>query len=409
MARGCRLTLAAAAAALLLLVPAAGEAAGSTTPSLTPGQSTAALGLDLLRRLPAGNLVFSPDSIETAVAMAGSGARGATAGQIAHVLHLRSPASFGSIGRLQATISAEQAAAAHGDPEAPRLKIADGLFLQEGFPVEAPFLSALTQGFAASPQTVDFAGHPEATTREINQWVSANTEGLIPAILARVSESARLILANAVYLHAYWASQFKAKDVSPGTFHAPGAAQRVSFMHQTETLPYASGRGYEAVELPYRSSTLSMMVVLPRSQGITSLQRGLSAPSLSRMAARMRPGEVRLALPKFHLTLETSLAGVMSSLGMPLAFSAAADFSGINPTEVLEIASIVHAADIEVQEQGTVAAAATIVEIEAAAEEIEPPAKPFDANRPFLYFLRDRKTGAVLFAGRLVSAAAAQG
>ena len=119
MLRRVRLTLAAAATALLAVAAPPAFAVTRTPPALTPGQSTAALGLDLLRRLPAGNIVFSPDSIETALAMAGTGARGATATQIAHVLHLHSPQAFGSVGRLQARITSEQSSAAGGDPDAP--------------------------------------------------------------------------------------------------------------------------------------------------------------------------------------------------------------------------------------------------------------------------------------------------
>jgi serpin B len=408
MRRVVTLTLAAATAVLFALAPGTAFARRAGQPALTPGQSTAALGLDLLRKLPPGNLVFSPDSVETAVAMAGTGAGGTTARQIAQVLHLGLPAAFGSIGGLQARIAAEQAAAAHGAPEAPQLNIADGLFLQEGFPAAAPFLASLSQNFSATPQTVNFDSRPAAAVREINEWVSRNTGGLIPSILSNVSEEAKLILANAVYLHAYWTRQFKAKDVSPGVFHGPRAGVQVPFMHQTESLPFSAGDGYEAVELPYRSSTLSLMVMLPTGQSLTTLQHGLSATQLSRIAARMKPTELKLALPKFQLALRTELGPVLSSLGMPLAFSEAADFSRIDPAAHLAISRILQAADIEVQEEGTVAAAATIVEIEATAREIEPPARPFDADRPFLYFLRDQKTGAVLFAGRLVNAAGAQ-
>ncbi len=408
MLRGARLTLAAIAGAALLAVAPGAAAARASTPALSAGQSTAALALDVLRKLPAGNVVFSPDSIETAVAMAGEGAAGTTARQIAHVLHPPSPTAFGSIGALQAKIAAEQAAAAHGDPEAPRLKLADGLFLQEGFPAAAPFLASLTQSFGAAPQPVDFETHPAAALQQINEWVSRNTEGLIPSILSEVSEKAKLILANAIYLHAYWAEQFKPKLVSPETFHSAGASSQVPFMHQTERIPYGAGHGYVAVQVPYRSSTLALMVVLPARQSLSSLQHGLSATALSRIAARMKSTEVELSLPKFHIAMESELTPILSSLGMPAAFSEAADFSRIDPAEGLEISRVIHAADIEVQEEGTVAAAATVVEVEASAEEVEPHGKPFDANRPFLYFLRDRRTGAVLFAGRLLDAASAQ-
>ena len=266
----------------------------------------------------------------------------------------------------------------------------------------------LTANFDAAPQTVNFQSHPAAAVRQINEWVSGNTDGLIPSILASVPETTRLILANAVYLHAYWAGQFEKEDVSTGTFHGPGAGAPVPFMHQTERLPYGAGDGYQAVELPYRSSTLSLMVLLPTGRSLASLQNELSVALLSRITAHMKPAEVELALPKFHIELSMGLDAVLSSLGMPLAFGQEADFSGIDAAENLAISRVLHAADIEVQEAGTLAAAATIVEIEPSAMKIEPHGKPFDANHPFLYLLRDERTGAVLFAGRLVNAAGAQ-
>ncbi len=410
MRAGGRLTIATlVAAAVLAGAPAGALARRSAPAALTPGQSTAALGLDLLRKLPSGNLVFSPDSIETAVAMAGAGAAGPTAKQIAHVLHLPSPAAFGSLGSLQTRIATEQAAAAHSDPEAPQLKLADGLFLQEGFPAAAPFLAVLTEDFGAAPQRVNFESRPAAAVQQINEWVSQNTGGLIPSILSRVSEQAKLILANAIYLHAYWAQQFRSSDVFPGTFHGPAGPARVPFMHQAEQLRYGAGSGYEAVQLPYRSSTLALMLMLPREESVATLERRLNATSLGGIAARMKPTRVELALPKFHLELKSDLAPVLSSLGMPLAFGEAADFSGIDPATHLAIARIIHAAEIEVQEAGTVAAAATIIEVEATGRAVEPEPVPFHADRPFLFFLRDQRTGAVLFAGRLVDAAHAQG
>ena len=191
--------------------------------------------------------------------MAGTGAAGTTAKQIAHVLHLPSPSTsaFGSIGRLQAKIAAEQAAAAHGDAEAPQLNLADGLFLQEGFPAAAPFLASLTQNFAAAPQTVNFSKDPGGAVQRINEWVSRNTGGLIPSILSKVSENARLILANAVYLHAFWASQFKKNDVSPGTFHGSGAPSQVPFMHQTREAAVRRSEG-----LPGRRAALPLLNAL---------------------------------------------------------------------------------------------------------------------------------------------------
>jgi serine protease inhibitor len=412
----------AVAAALAALAAAPGSAAGARSgpraghrgashpAPLSPAQGTAALGLDLLRRLPGANVVLSPDSIETALAMAGEGARGSTARQIAHVAHLPSPSSFGAVGSLQARLAAELGASAGSDPEAPKLEIADGLFLQLGFPVQAPFLAALQERFGAAPQLVDFAGDSVGAVQAINEWADQHTEGVIPSIVAQLPPTVRLALLNAIYLDARWASPFKASDVAPADFHGSRGTTRVPFMSQTEQLPYASGRGWRAVELPYRSSTLSLLVVLPRGRSLGRLARGLTARRLGAIARAMRPREVALSLPRFHVALERELGETLAGLGMPQAFSeGAADFSGISPVKGLHIGQVTHAADIRADEQGTVAAAVTVITIELSSAEVTPqPKVRFDADRPFLFFVRDSRTGAVLFAGRLSEAAAAQ-
>ena len=173
-------------------------------------------------------------------------------------------------------------------------------------------------------------------------------------------------------------------------------------MRQTERLRYGSGRGYRAVELPYRASTLSLLVVLPSGGSVGALARRLGGGELARIARRLSPRRVELSLPRFHLATRVALAATLKSLGMPLAFSDAADFSRVATAGSLKIDRVEHVADLVVDEEGTVAAAATGV----TAVPKSPRRPPrdlvtFNANRPFLFFVRDRSTGAVLFAGRL--------
>jgi serine protease inhibitor len=183
----------------------------------------------------------------------------------------------------------------------------------------------------------------------------------------------------------------------------------VPFMHETVELPYARGRGYAAVELPYSASTLSLLVVLPSGQRLSDLQRRLKPSLLGRIVHGLSPTSVVFALPRFHLSLQAELKGPLQTLGMTDAFSEAADFSGIAPGRGLHIGLVEHAADFTVDEHGTVAAAATIVTVEPGAAPLPVHPVRFTANRPFLFFLRDDRTGAVLFAGRLVDPAAAPG
>lgn len=382
--------------------PATPPSATRSSARALPAPATAAFGLDLLHALgPTGNTVLSPDSVATALAMTGTGAAGRTAAQIATALHLRSPSAFAAVGRLQQTLLAEQAADGRGDSEAPQLDIANGLFLQQGYPLEQAFATGLQSSFGAAPQAVDFSGANAAALAAINNWVSSHTAGKIPHILSSVDPMTRLALANAVYLKARWASPFAPGATAPASFHGASATTRVPFMHQTETLAYGHGPGYAAVQLPYRSSTLSLLVVLPSAAGgVTSFARALTAPALARIVASLRSRPVALSLPRFHISLQTQLNGLLRRLGIIDAFDSAANFSGITRAERLQIGLVEHAADFAVDEQGTVATAATVVTIEPTAV-LAPPRNPvrFDADHPFLFFLRDQKTGAVLFAG----------
>jgi serpin B len=370
--------------------------------SLTPAAATGAFGLDLMRAQSTPNLVLSPDSVAAALAMTGTGGVGRTAEEIAHTLHLKGPASLGAVGDLQRAITAGQSAAAGSDPEPPSLEIANGLFLQQGLPFEPTFLSGAEQRFAATPETVDFSGDPAGALAALNGWVSEHTRGRIPQILDSLPGTLALALANAIYLDAKWAHPFAEGKTRRGTFHRTDGKRTVQLMHQTTFLRYGAGPGYKAVALPYRSSTLSMMVVLPVRQGLGALQRQLSGKGLARLARGLSTTQVHLSLPSFHLNTAADLEGPLKRLGMPTAFSGAANFSRITTAAPLRIAFVKHQADFVVDEGGTVAAAATVVGVEPISG-IAPVSKPvtFEANRPFLFFLRDNRTGAVLFAGRL--------
>jgi serpin B len=373
--------------------------------SYAPATATAAFGLDLMPWLGNGNVVFSPDSIETALAMAGTGARGATAAQMANVLRLRAPSAFASVGDLQSTIAGEQRAAGAGNPAAPTLDLADALFLQERFALAQPFVSGLEQHFGAAAQTVDFEHDAAGAVQAINAWVSANTQGLIPQIVSQLEPSTRLALANAVYLKANWLHPFKASATASAPFHGEHATTSAPLMNETEELRYDRGPGYAAVELPYSGSTLSLDVLLPEREDIAALQRSLDPSRLAGIFAGLSPTPVQLSLPRFHIVLQTELGAALKGLGMTDAFSETADFSGITTSEPVEIGQVDHAANFTVEEEGTTAAAATIVTVEASsARAFGATPVVFDADRPFLFFLRDDRSGAILFAGRLADA-----
>lgn len=400
-----------ALAAVLVLATLAGACAQTgaarppvshrSTSSPSAGRATEAFGLALMRRLPAGNLVFSPDSVAAALAMTGTGAAGDTATQIAGALRVGSPASFAELGRLQQTIAAEQGTVAHGSSEAPTLSIANGLFVQQGFALAAPFTAGLMQSFGASPQLVDFTGH--SAVEAINAWVAQQTRGLIAQIVDELSPETRLALANAIYLKATWSEEFKAGETRPAPFHGAGAPSSTAFMHETAPLLYARGHGYVALSLPYRDSTLSLLVVLPVGESLRKFERRLDANTLERIVRALKQRPVKVSLPRFHLQTTATLNTPLQQLGITDAFSrGGADFSRITNSEQLVVGQVLHAADFKVDERGTEAAAATLVTVEALSAVTYRHVASFNADRPFMFLLRDDRSGAVLFAGRLV-------
>lgn len=387
------------------LSPATGAAGASwptrhgARPAYAPAQATTAFGLDLMRRLPSGNLVLSPDSIETALAMAGTGAEGQTAKQMADALRLPSPRSFAAVGALQREIAGEQVAAGAGHGDAPVLNLAGALFLQDGLRVEPSFLSGLESAFGARPQRVDFRHALAAAEAAIDVWGGEQTHGLIPKAVSGLPTETLLAIVNAIYLKAQWATPFQASATTPDAFHLKGGAVQVPFMHETETLRYGAGRGYELVELPYAASDLTMAALLPVGESVTRLLDGLTEPALSAMLARTSPRAVALSIPRFQFSFAQELNGALRSLGMADAFTSAANFHGIAPG--LDIGAVQHVADIAVDEEGTEAAAVTVLAIEESSLRVLSHPVSFDADRPFLFFVRDRRSGATLFAGRV--------
>jgi serpin B len=298
----------------------------------------------------------------------------------------------------------EGAAAAGGEsPDAPDLQIANGLFVQQGFPLQPAFVSDLQSHFGATPEALDLSGDPTGSLRAINAWGADHTNGIIPEMLSELPAESRLVLANAVYLKAKWEEEFRAEEGFPGTFHrANGERVKTDFMYQEDQFRYAAGPGYKAVELLYRASNLSLLAVLPVRSDVGELERRLGKAGLGGIVGDLKPETVMLTLPRFHLHTEADLQEPLESLGMTIPFTEAADFSGITAAERLMIGVIEHVADIDVDEEGTEAAATTGVGIVVTSAPAPPlDSVTFNANHPFLFFVRDDKSGAILFAGRL--------
>lgn len=361
-------------------------------------------------RLRPGNLFFSPFSIRTALAMTRAGAKGGTAAQMTNALHISS--SDEVLHSNFAEMIQRLNVAGRGKGE---LVLANSVWGQEGTPLQPGFIELLARYYNGTMTLVDFRHAPEATRETINKWVAEQTRqkirDLIPA--GSLDADTRLALVNAVYFKGMWVLPFDRAATRDEPFWLEkGGTVQAPLMYQQEQVRYLMTRGYQAVDLDYRDIDLSMLVLLPvRKDGLQHLERTLTARELCDCVARMGVREVELFLPRFTLSWGTvDLSEQFAALGMTQAFTPAhADFSGINgqkpPHEdSLFISAVYHKAFAEVNEEGTEAAAASAVLTPptAAPGAFKPPSVPiFRADHPFLFAIRDRRSGTILFLGRV--------
>jgi serpin B len=288
---------------------------------------------------------------------------------------------------------------------APRLDIANAIWGHSGYKFKADFLKDLTSFYEAALQTVDFAD-AEAARKKINAWVATKTNDKIKDLFPEgvIDATTRMVLANAIYFKGTWSSTFDKDDTRDGTFFTPSEV-KVPMMHQTHRFQYAESDDWQVVQLPYRGGNLAMIIVLPRAKdGLAALESKLSADWLDETTKKLASHKVQLSLPKFKSESAFSLKDTLVAMGMPDAFDRAkADFSRMTDEDRLCIQAVVHKAVVEVNEEGTEAAAATgvAVGLAAAAPQREDP-KIMNCDHPFLHMIRDTRTGAILFMGRLL-------
>ncbi|MGH3786357.1 MAG: serpin family protein [Pseudonocardiaceae bacterium] len=349
---------------------------------------------------PARNIVLSPLSIGYAFSMARAGAGGQTASQLDRVFGFPAEphAAFNILDRQIVTAGAAPpqpstgATREPGKPPAPPLvAIANGLFVQDGLPVRDGFLRTLATQYGAGARAVDFPSGQAA--EQINAWVREQTAERITKLFDRLDPTTQLVLANAVYLKADWQTPFAKDPTMDATFTRPdGTAIAVPMMHQRESLRYASGEGWQAVELPYAASELAMRVIVP--QGSRTPVEVLSPETLAQLEAGLRAEQVDLFLPRWDFATALDLLPALDTLG----FTALSDFSGISDGG-LDLDQAVHRANITVDEWGTEAAAVTGL-----AFDVSMPAQPpfvVRADRPFAFAIVHQPTGAPLFIGHV--------
>jgi serpin B len=362
-------------------------------------------GADLFRLLGAAgrNTVFSPASVAAALQMALCGARGATAAQLAAALHLDGPAQAADGLRLLSDLLSS--AGAGGPGGGVIMRAPNTLWVQAGLPLSPGFTGQLVDIAGVTVRPADFQSAPAEARAQINDLIAEQTAGKITNLLGpdAVSAATRLVLANAVYLKAAWTFPFPARATADAPFYpgdAGGAPLSAATMRLTSDLAYLRAEGYQAVLLPYKDSRLAMAVVLPEAGPPAAL-----APRLASGLAPLLTGATRqsvaLSLPKFRQRAGFGLIPVLQQLGVQDAFTSAADFSGITSTVRLFISAVVHQAYIDVDEQGTEAAAATAVAMRPMALRRGPEPVRMIVDRPFLFAIADTATGLPLFLGQV--------
>jgi serpin B len=364
-----------------------------------------------------GNLLFSPFSVSQALAMTYAGADGQTAEQMAETLSfgLPQPALHEAFAALNADLIARGTAEADPDNEqtARALRIANALWGEQTYPFSPSYNADLEKYYGAGLQETDFINAPEEARGQINDWVAEQTEDRIQNIVPEgaITPATRLVLANAIYFYGAWSSQFDPDSTEDGDFFLLDATTvTVPFMRQGDHFPYARGDGFQAIEFPYAGSGLTFTVILPDEGRFDAVEAGFDADALNAAIGQLSSTDVRVYLPKFEFEFGASLAQTLQAMGMADAFDPLrADLTGIvdgTPPEPLFIGDVLHKAFISVDENGTEAAAATVViTAEGAAPPEEEPTE-VRIDRPFIFAIRDTQTGTVLFLGRVMDPSA---
>jgi serpin B len=375
-------------------------------------EGNSAFAFELYRALTEkedGNLFYSPHSISVALAMTYAGARGDTAEEMADTLEflLDQDKLHPAFNWLDAELASRGEDAQGKDDEGFRLNIVNAIWGQNDYEFLSDFLDVLAENYGAGLRILDFVTEPEKSRITINDWVSDQTEGRIEDLIPQgaIDALTRLVLTNAIYFNAAWAYPFDEDVTAEDPFYLlDGGPVTVPMMAQTEAFGYTEGEGYQAVELLYDGDELSMVILLPEAGNFWAFEEGLQADKIGGIISDLQLAEVALTMPKFEFDSEFSLKDTLAGMGMPVAFSGAADFSGMTGGRDLYISEVLHKAFVSVDEKGTEAAAATAVIM----RETAMPGQPVEVtmDRPFIFLIRDIETGAILFVGRVMDPSA---
>jgi serpin B len=380
---------------------------------LSHGNTAFAADLYQQLRSQPGNLFYSPYSISLALAMTYGGARGNTEAEMAKVMHYALPQSdlHPAFDALDLALASRGAGAAGKDGGKFRLNIANSTWGQKGYSFLPDYLDLLALDYGAGMRLLDFMAAPEPSRLIINDWVEQKTESRIKNLIPQgiIDPSTRLVLTNAVYFNAAWREKFEATATHDDQFtKLDGSQLAVRMMVKTDDdFRYAKAEGCEAVEIPYDGEELSMVVMRPQAD-LDTFEKSLTGASLEKILASLGGATVELSIPKFKVEGEFRLAQTLGAMGMKDAVTAGiADFSGMDGSRLLYIGEVIHKSFIEIDEAGTEAAAATAVIMRAgAAPGPDHELHVVKLDKPFLFVIRDIKSGAILFLGRVANPAA---
>ena len=361
-------------------------------------QSENSFAFDIFKKImessgTSDNVIFSPLSISCALSMTLNGANGPTRDAMLEALRVSGltpetiNSSYKSLSESLLTVDKRVL-----------ISIANSVWAEKNFVVKTPFANILTDYYNAESKSFDITD-PQAP-EAINNWIENKTNGLIKGMIDKLNDNTVMLLINAIYFKGKWKSQFDAdKTVSKPFYKFDGTSSEVPMMRQKSDYKVFTGEGFTLAEFPYGQGNFVMDVILPDTQtGLTALSDGLTAESFKTWLGRMSVREADLSFPRFKFGYKKQLKDILTDMGMGIAFTDQADFSNISDLSLL-INDVIHQAFIETNEEGTEAAAATIVDVGTTSAPVDPLYLNFDHS--FLYIIRETTTNSILFMGKV--------
>ncbi|MFC1768569.1 serpin family protein [Nanoarchaeota archaeon] len=347
-----------------------------------------------------GNIFFSPYSISTALAMTYEGARGDTAKEMASVFYFPKGDTIrrSSYAKIYSDINKKD--------KSYKLHTANALWAEQTYKFLDNYLSTVETYYGGKTTNLDFKTKSEESRVTINKWVEDQTNNKIKDLIPSgvLTPITRLVLTNAIYFKGTWFKEFDKKDTSDQEFRTPEKNIMIPLMSQTgkeAEFLYTETEDTQILELPYDGEELSMLFFLPKDNDLDRLENDLSLEKIEEWKQNLNEQRVDIFIPKFKFETKYRMADDLKLMGMPLAFTPfQADFSGMDGGDLLYISEVIHQAFVEVNEEGTEAAAATAV-VMALASAMPQSTPVFRADHPFIFIIQDKVHGNILFMGRV--------